>query len=91
MTLPTITDVFLESDLVIVIVNFFQKYTFSRERLDKWLNDNNLFDWITDTNRGGEHVQESGTMTFEEWFESNYLTEDLLKAIDEFGVEPEQL
>ena len=91
MTLPTITDVFLDNGLVIVVANFFFKYTFDRERLEKWLEDNNMFDWISDTNRAGEHYQESGTMTFDEWFDSKYVEEDIIKAIDAFGVEPEQL
>jgi hypothetical protein len=91
MTNPQMTDLYIDGDFVVAIVNEFLKYTISLAKLEKWLENSNLLEWISDEQINGEHKQDSGTMTFMEWFESNYVSEDVFKAIEVFELKPEQI
>jgi hypothetical protein len=91
MTNPQMTDLYIDGDFVVAIVNEFLKYTISLAKLEKWLENSNLLEWVSDEALNGEHKQESGTMTFMEWFESNYVSEDVFKAIEVFELKPEQI
>lgn len=88
MTKNYITDMMLEDDELVVIINDCHEYRVNKHRLVAFLKNEDLMDWVYDTEVAGEHHQESGIFTFEEWYHSEYASSDILYAIDKLDLKP---
>jgi hypothetical protein len=88
MTKNYITDMILEDDELVILVNDCYEYTVNKHRLTAFLKNENMMDWIYDTEKGGEHYQETGIYTFDEWYHSEYAASDVLYAIDKLDLKP---
>ena len=88
MTRDYVTDMTIEDDEVIIVINDCYEYTINKHKLEAFLKNEELLDWCYDTEKNGEHHQETGTFTFDDWYHSEYAASDILYAIDKLDLKP---
>jgi len=89
MIAKILTDFFQDGTELIAIIDEWYQYVINVGTLEEWLRDKGLLDCIDDSPVNGEHEQHIWTMTFDQWEDSKYVSQDLINAINEMGIKPE--